>query len=30
MKDAGFDEFLDRLRSESDIVTVVSDYVALK
>ena len=30
MKDAGFDEFLDRLRSESDIVTVISDYVSLK
>lgn len=30
MKDAGFDEFLDRLRSESDIVAVISDYVPLK
>lgn len=30
MKDAGFDEFLDRLRSESDIVAVISDYVSLK
>lgn len=30
MKDAVFDDFIDRLRSESDIVSVVSDYVALK
>ncbi|MCM0759985.1 MULTISPECIES: DNA primase [Sporomusa] len=30
MKDAIFDDFIDRLRSESDIVSIVSDYVALK
>ncbi len=30
MKDAVFDDFLDRLRSESDIIGVVSDYVSLK
>ncbi len=30
MKDAVFDEFIDRLRSESDIVSIVSDYVSLK
>ncbi|MDF2636699.1 MAG: dnaG [Pelosinus sp.] len=30
MKDAVFDDFIDRLRSESDIVSVVSDYVSLK
>jgi len=30
MKDAVFDEFIDRLRSESDIVSIISDYVPLK
>ena len=30
MKDAVFDDFIDRLRSESDIVSIVSDYVSLK
>jgi DNA primase len=30
MKDAVYDEFIDKLRSESDIVSVVSDYVPLK
>lgn len=30
MKDAAFDDFIDRLRSESDIVNIVSDYVTLK
>ena len=30
MKDAVFDEFIDRLRTESDIVSIVSDYVSLK
>ena len=30
MKDAAFDEFIDRLRSESDIVSIISDYVSLK
>ncbi|GMB00840.1 DNA primase [Pelosinus sp. IPA-1] len=30
MKDAVYDEFIDRLRSESDIVSILSDYVPLK
>lgn len=30
MKDAAFDDFIDRLRSDSDIVRVISDYVPLK
>ncbi|SDE62320.1 DNA primase [Sporomusa acidovorans] len=30
MKDAVFDDFIDRLRSESDIVSIISDYVSLK
>ena len=30
MKDAVYDEFIDRLRSECDIVSVLSDYVPLK
>ncbi|WP_425061270.1 DNA primase [Sporomusa carbonis] len=30
MKDATFDDFIDRLRSESDLVSIVSDYVSLK
>lgn len=30
MKDPIFDDFIVRLRSESDIVSIVSDYVALK
>ena len=30
MKDGIYDEFIDRLRSESDIVSILSDYVPLK
>ncbi len=30
MKDAVFDDFIDRLRSQSDIVSVISEYVPLK
>lgn len=30
MKDAGFDDFIDKLRTESDIVNVISEYVPLK
>lgn len=30
MKDAVYDEFIDRLRSECDIVSILSDYVPLK
>ncbi|HMM20222.1 MAG TPA: DNA primase [Selenomonadales bacterium] len=30
MKDAAYDEFIDKLRSESDIVNVISEYVPLK
>jgi len=30
MKDMVFDDFIDRLRSESDIISVISDYVSLK
>jgi DNA primase len=30
MKDAGFDDFIDKLRSQSDIVGVISEYVPLK
>lgn len=30
MKDAAYDEFIDKLRSESDLVSVISDYVPLK
>lgn len=30
MKDARFDDFIDRLRSECDIVSVISEYVPLK
>ena len=30
VKDAVYDEFIDRLRSECDIVSILSDYVPLK
>jgi DNA primase len=30
MKDAAYDDFIDRLRSESDIVSTISEYVPLK
>lgn len=30
MKEASFDEFIDRLRSQSDIVNVIAEYVPLK
>jgi DNA primase len=30
MKDAVYDEFIDRLRSECDIISILSDYVPLK
>lgn len=30
MKDAAYDEFIDKLRSQSDIVSVISEYVPLK
>ena len=30
MKDAAYDEFIDRLRAECDIVSILSDYVPLK
>lgn len=30
MKDTVYDEFIDKLRSESDIIRVISDYVPLK
>ncbi|MBP2632454.1 MAG: primase, partial [Firmicutes bacterium] len=30
MKDAFYDEFIERVRSESDIVTTISDYISLK
>lgn len=30
MKDAAYDEFIEKLRSESDIVNVISEYVPLK
>ncbi|MCE5287445.1 MAG: DNA primase [Pelosinus sp.] len=30
MRDVGYDDFIDRLRAESDIVRIISDYVPLK
>ncbi|MEG6585841.1 DNA primase [Dendrosporobacter sp. 1207_IL3150] len=30
MKDMAYDEFIERLRSQSDIISVISDYVPLK
>jgi DNA primase len=30
MKDAAYDEFIDRLRAECDIVSILSEYVPLK
>lgn len=30
MKDTAYDEFIERLRSQSDIVSIISDYVPLK
>ncbi len=30
MKDAMYDEFIERVRSESDIVTTISEYISLK
>ncbi|HWQ62333.1 MAG TPA: DNA primase [Negativicutes bacterium] len=30
MKDAGYDDFIDKLRSQCDIVNVISEYVPLK
>ena len=30
MKDIAYEEFIERLREESDIVAIISEYVSLK